>query len=478
MLFSNPSFLFFFLPLVLLAYFGLGRRCRDLVLVVFSLIFYAWGERIYTVALLVSILLNWGSALMLGGGKQSPLARRVLPLAVGANLLMLACLKYANFIVDNINSALGLLHIGPIHLAPVHLPIGISFFAFQGMSYLIDVYRGHCPPQKSLIKMAMYKSFFPQLIAGPIVRYVDIKAQVENRTVTGEDFAVGVQRFIIGLAKKMMIANVVARPVDQIFALPADQLTTGLAWLAIVGYALQIYFDFSAYSDMAIGLGRMFGFRFLENFNYPYIAGSMTDFWRRWHISLSTWFRDYLYIPLGGNRVPPWRNYCNLLFVFFLCGLWHGASWNFIIWGLMHGVFLMLERVQWLAPVRVESRPLRHAYVILTVLVTWVFFRAETLGASITFLSAMAGFARTASVVPTLRMYVDHEVALAFAAGIVGAMPVYPWAAQKFSRLKARGMAITLPIESVQFAALVLIYFYSVMLMAAGSYSPFIYFRF
>jgi alginate O-acetyltransferase complex protein AlgI len=367
-------------------------------------------------------------------------------------------------------------HVGPLHVGQVHLPIGISFFAFQGMSYVIDVKRRTCPPQPSLLKIGMYKSFFPQLIAGPIVRYVDVKSQIEDRTVTFEDFAAGVQRFILGLGKKMIIANVVARAADGIFALPTGELDATLAWTAIISYALQIYFDFSAYSDMAIGLGRMFGFRFLENFDYPYFATSMTDFWRRWHISLSTWFRDYLYIPLGGNRVSPGRRYANLLIVFTLCGLWHGASWNFVVWGLFHGAFLIMERVRVFQGLSRVFRPMRRPYVLLVVLVSWVFFRADSLSTSVAFLRAMAGAARPIQAAPGVAMFVDTEVLLAGMLGIVGSTPIVR-ALQRWSTARA-DTQLDWRLQATRFVCLMAIFSYSVMLVAAGSYSPFIYFRF
>jgi alginate O-acetyltransferase complex protein AlgI len=478
MVFSDHAFLFSFLPLVFLAYFGLGRRWHNAVLVVFSLSFYTWGEKKYVVVLLVSIVLNWAFAKAASGGRASRSARIALPLAIAANLLLLGGLKYANFVVDNLNVLLAALSFPPLLLGKVHLPIGISFFCFQGMSYVIDVYRGVCPPQQSLLNFAMYKSFFPQLIAGPIVRYADVKQSIEERTVTADDFAAGIRRFVLGLGKKMVIADVVARPVDAIFALPVGQLTPGLAWLAVIGYAIQIYFDFSAYSDMAIGLGRMFGFRFLENFNYPYIAGSMTDFWRRWHISLSTWFRDYVYIPLGGNRARSYRVYLNLLIVFLLCGLWHGASWNFLVWGLFHGAFLMLERAGVIQPERFRFKPLRHVYVLGVVLVGWVFFRIDTAASACSFLNVMAGRSNAGPVVPDIRLYVDLEVLLGLALGIIGSMPVFPWLAARVDRLRRDSPGLEAPIELAIVAGIAAIVLYSAMLMAAGSYSPFIYFRF
>jgi len=476
MLFSEPSFVFFFLPAVLLAYFLVGSRARDYVLLAFSLGFYAWGERVYVLVLCVSILLNWACGL--AAGRSAGASRAPVVAAVVGNLLLLVGFKYTNFLVENFNVFLGGWGLRPLRVPRVHLPIGISFFAFQGMSYVIDVHRRACPPQRSLIKLAMYKSFFPQLIAGPIVRYVDVAPQIESRTVTLDGFTEGIRRFTLGLGKKMIIANVVARPTDLIFALPASQLSGGLAWIGIVGYALQIYFDFSAYSDMAIGLGRMFGFRFLENFDYPYVATSMTEFWRRWHISLSSWFRDYLYIPLGGNRVSSGRRMLNLLVVFLLCGLWHGASWSFVVWGLFHGVFLILERVRALQVLRAPWRIVRHAYVLLVVLVSWVFFRADDLSTALGFLRALAGGAHPTQVVPGVRMFVDAQVVGAALLGAVGSAPVFPALRRWFERVSDGGSRAAGPLEAARLAGVLGVFIYAVSLMAAGSYSPFIYFRF
>jgi len=482
MLFSESTFLFFFLPAVLLLYFGLGARFQDLVLLAFSLLFYAWGEHGYVLVLLASIALNWRCALAIPAAGSPRSRKRVLIFAIAGNLLLLVGFKYTNFLIDNLNALLGALSLSPSRVGKVHLPIGISFFAFQGMSYVVDVYRGTCPPQPSIIKMAMYKSFFPQLIAGPIVRYVDVKAQIESRSVALDDMAQGIQRFILGLGKKMIIDNIVARPTDQIFALPPGQLSGELAWIAVVGYALQIYFDFSAYSDMAIGLGRMFGFRFLENFNYPYVATSVTDFWRRWHISLSSWFRDYLYIPLGGSRVSPARRYLNLLIVFMLCGLWHGASWNFVIWGLFHGTFLVVERLVGLKTVgpnvSVPRRVLRHAYLVTVVLVGWVFFRADTLSYALALLRAMAGLAQPTTAVPGIRMFVDASVVIAAALGVLGSAPVLPYLGRKLAPAAESRRPPHAAIELARLLGLVGVLTSSVALIAAGSYSPFIYFRF
>ena len=385
--------------------------------------------------------------------------------------------KYTNFIVDGVNALLGPLGLPALANPPIALPIGISFFTFHALSYVIDVYRRDAAALRNPFDIGLYISLFSQLVAGPIIRYHDIAHQLHDRTVTRSMFARGVERFIVGLGKKVLIANTLAVPADLIFSLPPDQLTAPVAWFGVLCYTLQIYFDFSGYSDMAIGLGLMFGFRFLENFNYPYISRSITEFWRRWHISLSNWFRDYLYIPLGGNRVPLRRVYLNLVTTFFLCGLWHGASVNFVIWGLYHGAFLVVERMgatRWMA--NPWAAPLRHVYVLVVVMVSWVFFRAGTLPEATAVLKAMAGMGSATSLSGSLGMYVDTERLLALAAGIVGATPILPaiknWIARSPSRAVAAGAGV------VELVALPAIFLASAMLLAAGTYNPFIYFRF
>jgi alginate O-acetyltransferase complex protein AlgI len=348
------------------------------------------------------------------------------------------------------------------------LPIGISFFTFHSISYLVDVYRRDAAAQKGPVKAALYMLLFPQLIAGPIIRYREIATQLSSRVHSTGDVAVGVRRFIVGLAKKMLVANIVAVPADRIFAMPVAEVTAAHAWLAVSCYTLQIYFDFSGYSDMAIGLGRMFGFRFPENFRYPYIATSMQDFWRRWHITLSAWFRDYLYVPLGGSRVGTRRLYANLLTVFFLCGLWHGASWTFVVWGLLHGFFLIAERMGLGAVIGKLPHPLRHAYVLAVVMVAWVFFRADSFGHAVSMLGAMAGLSPAAPTVFSAGWYLTPELLLAFAAGVVGSAPIVP----ALARLRAQ------PLPAVAHAALLVLLAASVMLIAARTYNPFIYFRF
>ena len=375
-------------------------------------------------------------------------------------------------------------HVQPLAVPHVLLPIGISFFTFHAISYVIDVSRRDAVAQKSPVHAALYLLLFPQLIAGPIIRYRDIADQLARRVVSIDDFAYGVRRFVIGLGKKVLIANVVAGPADKIFAMAPSELSAAHAWLGIICYTLQIYFDFSGYSDMAIGLGRMFGFRFPENFRWPYVATSVTAFWRRWHISLSTWFRDYLYIPLGGNRVSPARRYRNLVTVFFLCGLWHGASWNFVIWGLWHGSFLVIER---LVPSRnrLSNHPITqlpdtgvlawpiwpHVYTLAIVMIGWVFFRAETLPGAIAFLASMAGMIAAAPTPYSVGWFLTPELWIALVAGAIGSAP---WVPALAARLDDRRPALALLNTAALMALLVL----SIMSMAARTYNPFIYFRF
>jgi len=484
MVFSSSVFLFLFLPVVLLGYLLVGRRLRNAFLLVASLFFYAWGETFFVLVMLLSVLLNYLLGLAIHHQQGRRPARTILVLAVVLNLGLLTWYKYANFLVDNLNLLLPALGLAPVNLEPVHLPIGISFFTFQAMTYVVDVYRRHAEIQRNPLNVALYIALFPQLIAGPIVRYGDVARQIITRVTTLEKFASGVSRFAVGLGKKMLIANVVSEQADQIFGLPASELTPAMAWLGVFYYALQIYFDFSGYSDMAIGLGRMFGFEFLENFNYPYISRSIQEFWRRWHISLSTWFRDYLYIPLGGSRVSRFRTYLNLLTVFFLCGLWHGASWNFVVWGLFHGVFLIGERMVGERSLPRALRPLSHLYVLLTVLISWVLFRAENLTHAVEYLGAMAGFAEGSGTVFYARMYVTHETFLVSLAGIVGATPILPFLRARIAPWLEHGsqpfvQRLTLIFwHAAHLLAVAFILMVTAMKVAAGTYNPFIYFRF
>ena len=468
-LFTEPSFLFLFLPILLGAYFAIRRgHARNLLLVGASVIFYAKGGGPFTFLILGSIAFNYLMAIEVDRRHGTGAGRAWLAVAVGLNLVVLAALKYADFIVANLNAVTATFGAHEMPLPRVLLPIGISFFTFHAISYVVDVSRRDAVAQKSPVEAALYLLLFPQLIAGPIIRYREIAAQLTSRVVTSERFASGATRFVIGLAKKVLVANVVASTADAIFTMPAAELTAAHAWLGVACYTLQIYFDFSGYSDMAIGLGALFGFAFPENFNYPYIATSVQDFWRRWHMSLSRWFRDYVYVPLGGNRASPARTYANLVTVFFLCGLWHGASWTFVVWGLYHGAFLVLER---LAPRAARLAPLGHVYTLLVVMVGWVFFRADSFTQAIAMLRAMAGFGMGAPTIFDPRWYLTPELLLALAIGCVGSAPL----AASF----ARSLDARVPAVAAARAVLVAgLFAASLLFIAASSYNPFIYFKF
>ena len=488
MLFTEPPFLFVFLPLLLGLYFlpagapvrsggtKSGSSYRNRLLIAASVVFYARGAGAFTWFVLGSIAFNYYAALGIDRLRGTPAATRLLRGAVAVNLLSLGVLKYTNFLAANVNALLGAAGLAPVAVPAVLLPIGISFFTFHAISYVVDVHRGQAVAQKGPVETALYLLLFPQLIAGPIIRYREIAGQLTARVHGLEDFSLGARRFVVGLAKKMLVANIVAGPADQLFALPPDQLTAAHAWLAVGCYTLQIYFDFSGYSDMAIGLGRMFGFHFPENFRYPYTASSVQDFWRRWHISLSAWFRDYLYIPIGGNRTSGARLYVNLVTVFFLCGLWHGASWTFVVWGLFHGLFLVLERLG-LAR-RIASLPagLRHAYLLIVVMTGWVFFRAADIAWAFGMLRTMAGFGAGMPTPFAPSWYLPPEVCLAVAAGIAGSTPIVP-AIESWCAGRERTDLPFLP-SAAATALLMLLLVGSIMLIAARTYNPFIYFRF
>lgn len=519
MLFTEPGFLFLFLPVLLGLYWTVRpTEWRNLLLVIASVIFYAKGGGAFTWLILGSIAFNYVMAIGVGRARDvsESRAKALVTVAVAVNLAVLVVFKYANFLVHNVNLLLGTFEIDSSLGAPgIVLPIGISFFTFHAISYVVDVYRRAAVAQKSPVHAALYLLLFPQLIAGPIIRYREIADQLARRVIDLDGFAEGVRRFIVGLGKKMLIANVVAVPADRIFAMPPDQVSAAHAWLAVVCYTLQIYFDFSGYSDMAIGLGRMFGFRFPENFRWPYIAGSVQDFWRRWHISLSSWFRDYVYVPLGGNRASPARVYLNLVTVFFLCGLWHGASWSFVVWGLYHGMFLAIERMARdgrsrgaergpgrFGPDSAPTRALVHVYTLIVVMVGWVFFRAETLTGAIGVLKAMAGLSPAFATEFAASWYFTPDLWLALASGIIGSAPVVPAIRQWLdARIPGRSSVDSVGssdsvgsgpdsvgsrfsriyptlVDAVRVAALSWVLAASILQVAAGSYSPFIYFRF
>jgi alginate O-acetyltransferase complex protein AlgI len=483
MIFSSLLFLFIFLPVVLTLYYLLGQRFRNTLLLLASLLFYAWGEVHYVFVMLLSISINYCFGLMLDGGTKPAMRRFVVAGAVVANIAPLFYYKYSFFFGGGINQLLVSFHLPAIPVRSPHLPIGISFFTFQALSYVIDVFRRDTSAQKNPFKLGLYISLFPQLIAGPIVRYHDVAEQITRRIHSSAIFASGIERFIMGLAKKVLIANVMADIADSIFASPGNFLTAPHAWLGIVCYTLQIYFDFSGYSDMAIGLGRMFGFHFLENFNYPYISQSLQEFWRRWHISLSTWLRDYLYIPLGGSRYGVGRTYCNLLIVFALCGLWHGAGWTFLAWGCYHGFFLILERLGLNALLAACPRLFRHVYAMLVVVIGWVFFRAETLQAGMQYLGAMFFGGDAVRIHPWVLAKTDAMTFFFLLVAICCSIPIYPYLQQRASRcLEAAPAERSLFMGTFLYGGkvflLALLLSLSILYLASGTYNPFIYFRF
>ncbi|RYC67042.1 MBOAT family O-acyltransferase [Spirosoma sordidisoli] len=480
MLFSSAIFLFLYLPFFLIAYYLTPRRWKNALLFGASLLFYAWGEGPVVLVLLVSAAINFLAGRLIEAGKR----RTGLLLSLAGSLSLLFYYKYTNFLVDSARGfaeALAMPVSDSLTLAQIALPIGISFYTFQGISYTLDIYWGRIRANRSFLDYGTYVAMFPHQIAGPIVRYADIAPELTDRSVTLEKFGVGAERFIIGLAKKVLLANTFASLADTIFNAPPDSYPAATAWLGIVAYSLQIYFDFSGYSDMAIGLGKMVGFDFKENFNYPYIARSIQDFWRRWHISLSSWFRDYLYIPLGGNRGSKARTYRNLLIVFFVTGLWHGASLNFIVWGLYHGLFLLIERAG-LAR-RLDRAPalVGHVYTLAVVLVGWVFFRAADLNSAMAYLGKMLGLVPAGeSVAYPLSYFINAELLVSLGLGFILATPVYHSFQNVWRRLLTRLATnwARLTLDTAYVLGLVSLFVMAVAYLAANTYNPFIYFRF
>jgi len=476
--FSSIAFLGLFLPLTLLAYFLSPRAWRNFTLALASIVFYAWGEPRFLLLMLVSIGINYRMAIAIGRATNRA---RVVGIGVAINLFLLGVFKYSGFAADNLNVLLVPAGFDPLVIRPLPLPIGISFYTFHAISYLVDIYRKNAEPNRNIVDYTLYITLFPQLVAGPIIRYKDIQAQLRARVASLDDVTAGVLRFTMGLAKKVLIANQLGLVADAGFSVPAGHLGASVAWLALLCYTLQIYFDFSGYSDMAIGLARMFGFRFPENFNYPYTAKSMQDFWRRWHISLSTWFRDYVYIPLGGNRQGPGRTLMNLWIVFLLTGFWHGATWNFVIWGAAHGALLTFERL--FDSARIRSRAVvalvavKHAYVLLAVMLTWVLFRADTVAHAGDFYAALLGVGGTASADVTFSALFTPHLAWLLGLAVILALGAFPMAKSAFRNVWAALQARNLDgFVAAAFVAPALTL--SAMSIALGQYNPFIYFRF
>lgn len=476
MVFSSPVFLFQFLPFALLLVLMAGnRRAQNTVLLVASLVFYFWGEKVYVLLMAGTALFNYLCGLALERWR-SP--RTVLGIAVAANIATLVWFKYANFFAHSINVLLAGSGIN-IDLDPVHLPIGVSFFIFHSLSYVIDVYRGDAQAQRSPGIAMLYIALFPQLVAGPIIRYHDVAEQFTGRVVDIHGFAYGVRRFVIGLAKKVLIADQCARIAEPIFKEAADTVTMPVAWLGIIAYAVQIYFDFSGYSDMAIGLGRMFGFKFLENFDRPYIAASLREFWKRWHISLTNFFRDYVYIPLGGNRGGTARTYANLLIIFLLTGLWHGASWNFVVWGMIHGTFMVIERLGFGRTLARIPRIIGQLYTLAVVLTAWAFFRILDISSAWSFAQALWVPTAGDATLTYPALYVSNVTLIALFIGVLGSLNVHVLIG-RWMRLPAftGEEAPRSTWAVIQLVGITLLFVGTAMQVASSTFSPFIYFRF
>ena len=467
MVFSSVTFLFYFLPIFLILYYSARKELKNIILLLASLLFYVWGEGKFVLVLIADIFINYIFASLIDKTTNRKYKKIFLGIAVSLNLILLFYYKYADFGIKILNDVGQLIQLEEIPLLNTVLPIGLSFFIFQGMSYVIDVYKNDVPIQKDPLKVALYISMFPQLIAGPIVRYSDIYKNIEKRAVDTDRIYYGTCRFISGLGKKVIIADILAITADRIFMLPIDQLTISIAWLGAVCYTLQIYFDFSGYSDMAIGLGKLLGFNFDENFNLPYISTSVSEFWRRWHISLSTWFRDYLYIPLGGNRKG--NVYINLLIVFFCTGLWHGASYYFIFWGLWHGFFVVLEKILKKKGIVIQG-VLGWIYTMMVVVVGWVFFHER----GIKYIGAMFGLCSKEFKWYGIDYYLDAQVVFTIILGIILSSGLV----QKiFNRLEEKAYRKTV-VHVIRDISLAIILFCCIYMIASGNYSPFIYFRF
>lgn len=471
MLFSSTIFLYIFLPTVLVVYYGLCRKeeTRNYVLLAASLFFYAWGEPRFVCIMILSIMVNYCFGLLVDKYKEK--AKRYLVLMVLFNLTIMGIFKYLGFIVQNINQ----LTSAELTVPQIMLPIGISFFTFQSISYVVDVYRGHGKVLKNPLDVGLYIAFFPQLIAGPIVRYETIAQEIHGRRETEKDFAEGIMRFIIGLSKKVLLSNQFALIADKAYALEAvGGITVGFAWLGAISYMLQIYFDFGGYSDMAIGLGKMFGFHFNENFNYPYIAKSISDFWRRWHISLSTWFRDYVYIPLGGNRVSPLKHVRNILIVWTLTGIWHGANWTFIAWGFFFGIILLIEKFTGLGKLMNRTKVIGHLYALMIVLISWILFRASSLSEAISYIGHLFGQGDIPVTNDLTQLYFNENLNILII-GMIACLPFSKLIQKAFVKVSDK---LQIVVKSGTVVILGLLFFASVAYLVKGTYNPFIYFNF
>ena len=479
MLFSSTTFLFVFLPIVLAVYFITPRKLKNLVLLIASLIFYAWGEPKYILVMLATILVNYVLAIVCENCQKTGKIKGAKAAVTGSivfSIGMLAFFKYSNFFLDNYNHTIGAVSGTKLPLLEIALPLGISFYTFQTLSYTIDVYRKEVKAQRNPLHLATYVCLFPQLIAGPIVRYQTVAEELEDRKESVPEFADGVRRFVIGFGKTVLLANTAGSVFDLVGNMPDAQVTVGLYWLSAIAFTFQIYFDFSGYSDMAIGLGKMFGFHFLENFNYPYISKSITDFWRRWHMSLSTWFRDYIYIPLGGNRKGKVRTYLNLFLVWFLTGFWHGAAWNFILWGLYFFVLLMIEKAGFGKILEKLPAAVQHLYALFFINLSWVIFSYDDLSKLGIVIKRMFGFGG----IPVWNSGTGYYWLSYLVVFLIMGIAATPYPKQLVKKCAGRipEKARTVVVSVAELLGILL-----VMLMATGSlasdaFNPFLYFRF
>lgn len=473
MVFSSLLFMFLFLPVVLILYFAAPRRIRNIILFLFSLFFYAWGEPKYVFLMLFAITLDYTVGRFIDKYKSRgdmKKAKRALLVSVVVNLSVLAFFKYADFIVSSVNGVLGT----NIPLLGIPLPIGISFFTFQTMSYSLDVFKGATKVQKNWVNYGTYVSMFPQLIAGPIVQYKTIAEQMQFRRENTDDFVTGIHRFMIGVGKKVLLANNIGSLSDYIMTLPTQELPVVTAWIGALAYTFQIYFDFSGYSDMAIGLGKMFGFHFLENFNYPYISKSITEFWRRWHISLSSWFREYVYIPLGGNRKGVAKQVRNIFIVWMLTGIWHGAHWNYVLWGIYYGIFLIMEKFvigKWIQKLPGIGQ---NIYTMLIVIIGWVLFKCEDLRVCFSYLKALFG-GHGVGLFNRESIYLLYNYAVLFAVLIIGSTRLPKLAAEKALGVMKSDSWTVVVLKTAFYAGIFVI---SVAYLVDATYNPFLYFRF
>ncbi len=466
MLFSSIPFLYYFLPSVLILYFLVPKKLKNTVLLISSLVFYGWGEPKYLILMVASIIIGYISGLLIEATNEKSKKRAFMIMNVAVNICFLGFFKYSNFFIENFNAVTGL----SLKLLNIALPIGISFYTFQILSYTVDVYRGTVKAQKNLISLATYITMFPQLIAGPIVRYIDVVDFLDERKLTFQKVSEGLRRFIIGLSKKVLIANALGELCTTFKA--SDDKALLFYWVYAISFCLQVYFDFSGYSDMAIGLGKILGFQFIENFNYPFISKSISEFWRRWHISLGSWFRDYVYIPLGGNRVRKAKWLFNIVIVWFLTGFWHGAAWNFIVWGLYFVIFLTAEKTT-VGKFVVKTPVLNHIYTLFFIIISFVIFDAVNMSEAFSYIKAMLGFSG-APLVSVEFIYYIKEYAVVLAVGLIGATPLVKKVVIKLNETKGVKAIVGISEPIVLVALLVLVTAY----LVDGSFNPFLYFRF